>query len=96
MACSPVTIFDDLADRVEYGRHDDPTSALDSVLASLTHLASASRDRGLDSSALDELLRWVRDAAQTGYGKDEISRIVDTMWRPQPDHAEPAMGTLPR
>ncbi|GAA1228583.1 NAD(P)-binding domain-containing protein [Prauserella halophila] len=72
-------IFDDLADRVEHGRHDDPTSTLDSVRSSLTHLVSASQDRGLDSAALDGLLRRVRDAEQAGYGQDEISRITDTL-----------------
>lgn len=72
-------IFDGLAERVEQNRHDAPTSAINSIHASLTHLVSASRDRGLDTAALGGMHSYLTRAQQAGHGEDEVTRLLETM-----------------
>lgn len=78
-------IFDNLAERVEQDRHDDPTSTIRSIHASLTHLISATQDHELDAAALEGMRTYVARAEKTGYGKDEVTRILETI-PTKPEH----------
>ncbi|MEV3905371.1 NAD(P)-binding domain-containing protein [Mycobacterium sp. NPDC050551] len=68
-------IVDELAGRVEDDRHGDVTAPVSSLVASLAHLISASRDAGVDTAALEALRRHADAAVADGYGGDEISRV---------------------
>jgi 3-hydroxyisobutyrate dehydrogenase-like beta-hydroxyacid dehydrogenase len=68
-------IVDELAARIEDDRHGDVTAPVSSLATSLAHLIAASRDAGVDASALEALRRYTDAAVADGHGGDEISRV---------------------
>ncbi len=68
-------IVTDLAGRLDQGTHDDATSDLESISASLDHLVHAAHDAGLGADALEALRRVTRRGVDAGHGKDEITRV---------------------
>ncbi|OLP00974.1 6-phosphogluconate dehydrogenase [Mycolicibacterium porcinum] len=71
-------IFGEIAERVEAGRHTDPSASVSSVAASVRHLIAASEAAGLDAGALAAFRGYVDAAVDAGHGADEISRIIPT------------------
>jgi 3-hydroxyisobutyrate dehydrogenase-like beta-hydroxyacid dehydrogenase len=69
-------IFDELAERIEAGRHDDSSAPVSSVAASVRHLIAASQDADVDAGALEAFQRYVDATVDDGYGAEEISRIA--------------------
>jgi len=74
-------IFDELAERVEYERHDDSSAPVSSTAASLRHLVAASRDAGVDAGVLEAFRGYVDAAVDSGHGADEVSRVASSMTR---------------
>lgn len=74
-------IFDELAERIANGRHDDSSAPVSSVAASLRHLIGASHDAGVDAGVLDVFRRYVDAIVAGGHGADEVSRVASAMKR---------------
>jgi 3-hydroxyisobutyrate dehydrogenase-like beta-hydroxyacid dehydrogenase len=72
-------ILTDVTERVAEGRHADGTSSIRSASAAMTHIAAASRDRGLDDGVLRAAWALAKKAIDAGHGDDEISRLVETV-----------------
>ncbi|HEX2402442.1 MAG TPA: NAD(P)-binding domain-containing protein [Mycobacterium sp.] len=74
-------IFDEFAERIEAGRHDNSSAPVSSVAASVRHLIAASQDAGVDAGALEAFRGYVDAAVAEGYGAEESSRIAAAMAR---------------
>ena len=73
------SIFTELAERVDAGRHGDSSAPTASVAASLAHLITTSRDAGVDAGMLETLKRHVDRVVTDGHGADEVSRLAGAM-----------------
>jgi len=74
-------IFEEFAERIEAGRHDNSSAPVSSVAASVRHLIAASQDAGVDAGALEAFRGYVDAAVAEGYGAEESSRIAAAMAR---------------
>jgi 3-hydroxyisobutyrate dehydrogenase-like beta-hydroxyacid dehydrogenase len=74
-------IFEEFAERIEAGRHDNSSAPVSSVAASVRHLIAASKDAGVDAGALEAFRGYVDAAVAEGYGAEESSRIAAAMAR---------------
>lgn len=74
-------IFEEFAERIEAGRHDNSSAPVSSVAASVSHLIAASQDAGVDAGALEAFRGYVDAAVAEGYGAEESSRIAAAMAR---------------
>jgi 3-hydroxyisobutyrate dehydrogenase-like beta-hydroxyacid dehydrogenase len=73
--------FEEFAERIEVGRHDNSSAPVSSVAASVRHLIAASKDAGVDAGALEAFRGYVDAAVAEGYGAEESSRIAAAMAR---------------
>ncbi|MGK5638215.1 NAD(P)-dependent oxidoreductase [Streptomyces sp. URMC 126] len=67
------------AERIDADRHPGDVSNVISVAAGIEHVLHASAARGLDTGVLDAALAVARRTIDEGYGRDDFSRVVDTV-----------------
>ncbi|KAB7851154.1 NAD(P)-dependent oxidoreductase [Streptomyces mobaraensis] len=67
------------AERADADSHPGDVSNVTSVAAGIEHIVHASAARGLDTGVLDAALAVARRAIAEGRGRDDFSRLVDTV-----------------
>ena len=75
-------IIDDLAARIDAGRHTGDDSTVRSASAGMAHILHAAEARGLDTSVLTAARGLAERVVAEGHGDDGFSRIAELLARP--------------
>ena len=75
--------IDELADRVDTGRHDADVSTLETVAAGLAHVIEAADQRGMDTSVQRAAHAQMKRVIDAGHGADDVS-VLSTALLPAP------------
>ncbi len=67
------------AERADADSHPGDVSNVTSVAPGIEHIVHAAAARGLDTGVLDAALAVARRAIAEGQGRDDFSRLVDTV-----------------
>jgi 3-hydroxyisobutyrate dehydrogenase-like beta-hydroxyacid dehydrogenase len=70
---------DELAERIDTGRHDADVSPLETVAAGLAHVIEAADRRGMDTSVQRAAHAQMRRVVDAGHGADDVSRLTTAL-----------------